>query len=189
MSGPDRNHGALKVRTDEIKDSGYHMSCTRDAQWLRELCSDIDDSDFTFVDDITIQLDIAKAEENIFINCVIAVPIGLHCIRCLADFKFPLEATFHYTLYPDRDRYSSPDQEINREDLDVLYYQGDIIEISPVVREQLLLGIPSHPLCHTSCKGICPQCGANLNNTSCQCDTKKGSASKFEALKDFTVKH
>ena len=68
MNGPDRNRGALKVRTDEIKDSGYHMSYTRDAQWLRELCADIENSDFAFVKGITIQLDIVKAEENIFVN-------------------------------------------------------------------------------------------------------------------------
>ena len=77
---------------------------------------------------------------------------------------------------------------VNKEDLDLLYYQGGTIDISPLIREQIILSVPSYPLCQESCKGICSQCGSNLNQDLCHCDKEGVTNSKFEILKHFTVK-
>ncbi|MCK5011414.1 MAG: DUF177 domain-containing protein, partial [Deltaproteobacteria bacterium] len=71
---------------------------------------------------------------------------------------------------------------------DLFFYQGHIIDKVPLIREQILLHIPLYPLCHETCKGICPQCGSNLNHSLCQCDKEEVAGSKFEILKKLSLK-
>jgi uncharacterized protein len=49
-------------------------------------------------------------------------------------------------------------------------YTGKVIDLDPIVREQLLLALPSYPVCSEGCKGLCPVCGGNLNERECGCD-------------------
>ena len=188
MSVREKNRKALRVKLDEIKESGYHLSCSRSENWLSEIFRDLEGSDFTFVDDLEIKIEIFRAEKDIFISGLIRTAIKMSCIRCLGDFDFPLEAEFHYNLFPADEREFSPEIEVSKQDLDVLYYQGGFIEISPLIREQVLLNIPSHPLCRKLCKGMCSKCGSNLNKVPCQCEREEGVISKFEALKNFPLK-
>jgi len=50
---------------------------------------------------------------------------------------------------------------------DVFALEGDVLDVSDVVRQNLLVEITQFPLCRPDCKGLCPQCGANLNHTTC----------------------
>ena len=188
MSVREKNRKALRVKLDEITESGYHLSCSRSENWVSEIFKDLKDSDFTFVDDIEIQIEIFKFEKDISVSGLLKTAIKMSCIRCLGDFNFPLEAEFHYDFFPADERESSPEIEISTRDLDVLYYQGGFIEIPPLIREQVLLNIPSYPLCRELCKGICSKCGLNLNRVPCQCEKEEGVGSKFEALRNFPLK-
>jgi uncharacterized protein len=179
----------LWIKLDEIKESGYHLSCSRNKDWIENTVSDIESIDFTFIDGVRIQLEVSRSERSFFISGLISTIISINCIRCLDDFDYPLEAEFRYTLYPSDESKVSPEMEINREDLDLLYYQGDGIDIAPLVREQILLNVPSCPQCRESCEGICSQCGSNLNQGPCQCAKQEKVISKFEILKHFPVKH
>jgi uncharacterized protein len=49
-------------------------------------------------------------------------------------------------------------------------YTGKVIDLDPIVREQILLELPEYPVCDEQCKGLCPVCGANLNDRECGCD-------------------
>jgi uncharacterized protein len=188
MSVREKNRQALRVKLDEIKESGYHLSCSRSKNWVSEIFKDLADSDFTFIDDIEIQVEIFKFEKDISVSGLIRTAIKMSCIRCLGDFEFPLEADFHYNLFPAEERELSPEIEVSKQDLDEIYYQGDSIEIPPLIREQVLLNVPSRPLCQELCKGICSKCGSNLNQAPCQCEREEGVVSKFEALRNFPLK-
>ena len=59
--------------------------------------------------------------------------------------------------------------EVEEGDLDLFGYIGEIIDLEPVVREQFVLAIPYAPLCKEACKGLCSQCGADLNVAACSC--------------------
>lgn len=54
---------------------------------------------------------------------------------------------------------------------DAVEIVGDQIDLAPIVREYVLLELPDAPLCRDDCAGICPQCGADRNETPCDCDT------------------
>jgi Predicted metal-binding, possibly nucleic acid-binding protein len=81
------------------------------------------------------------------------------CVRCLdpvvEDVEFDVNET--YLLHGEED----PDQE------DVFALESDVLDVSDVVRQNLLIEVSEFPLCKEDCKGLCPECGANLNSTMC----------------------
>ena len=72
------------------------------------------------------------------------------------------------------------------QDLDITYLSQDFIDLADVLTEQLQLQVPFQPLCKESCKGVCTQCGADLNVGRCAC-AKITKATPFSVLKDFKV--
>ncbi len=56
---------------------------------------------------------------------------------------------------------------------DVLPYNGEYIDLTETIRETLILSEPMKVLCRPDCKGLCPQCGANLNEGPCSCPTDR----------------
>ena len=81
------------------------------------------------------------------------------CVRCLEpvveDVDFGVNET--YLLNGEDD----PDQE------DVFALESDVLDVSDVVRQHLLIEVTQFPLCKEDCRGLCPECGANLNSTVC----------------------
>lgn len=90
----------------------------------------------------------------------------LHCSRCLESFdcavEIPMVSREFIIDLPERDF----------EDGEEIYHVNkntNEIELEDMVRAELLLHFPAIPLCSESCKGLCDQCGANLNKTTCSC--------------------
>ncbi len=81
------------------------------------------------------------------------------CVRCLADFLQPLHTGFD-ELYAFSARTTSESGLILPED-------GNV-DLQPLVREYLLLEVPISPLCKPECKGLCVECGADLNVAACE---------------------
>ena len=59
--------------------------------------------------------------------------------------------------------------EIEDDDLTTAYYSDGQLDIGDLLREQFQLALPMKPLCSDACRGLCAQCGANLNRTECGC--------------------
>ena len=59
--------------------------------------------------------------------------------------------------------------EVSEEDLDVFPFDGERVDLEPLLREQFVLAVPFAPLCAETCKGLCPQCGIDRNTASCSC--------------------
>ena len=66
-------------------------------------------------------------------------------------------------------------------------YSGKEIDLQPAVREQILLSVPPPPLCREDCKGLCPQCGKDLNEGECGCD-RTVLDPRWAALKGIQLK-
>ena len=54
------------------------------------------------------------------------------------------------------------------------YANGELLATEPLVAEQVQLNLPTHPLCREDCRGLCPRCGANLNDGPCGCAEPPG---------------
>jgi len=72
------------------------------------------------------------------------------------------------------------------QDLDITYISNDYIDLSEVLTEQLQFQVPFQPLCSDDCKGMCTQCGADLNVGRCAC-AKIVQQKPFSMLKDFKL--
>jgi uncharacterized protein len=95
--------------------------------------------------------------------------LELACSRCLEAFAAPVEALFDLLLVPGPKPVTREEEELSAPDLDLDYYTGEVVDLESLLREQILLAVPLKPLCAEICRGLCPQCGANLNRETCQC--------------------
>jgi uncharacterized protein len=91
------------------------------------------------------------------------------CVRCLTRFWQPLHGEFEelYALVPPR--HGGIYEKDNEDSESELILPDDAnVDMAPLVRELLLLEVPISPLCKPDCKGLCPECGADLNGSPCE---------------------
>lgn len=85
------------------------------------------------------------------------------CRRCLAPTEVHVEEELHL-LFAD-----ASDEESDESDVYLMEPQGTTVDLRPALREQWLLAVPGFALCREDCKGLCPQCGEDLNLGPCDC--------------------
>ncbi|MHB8766052.1 MAG: YceD family protein [Deferrisomatales bacterium] len=91
------------------------------------------------------------------------------CVRCLAEFETDVAEPFHITFVREGHGADAGEAEIHREDLDAELLPGGEIDLTGIVLEQFFLALPAHPVCRESCRGLCPTCGADRNQSDCGC--------------------
>ncbi len=106
------------------------------------------------------------------------------CDRCLKQVSVPVEAAFDVTYVPAADYAEVETAELQAEDMGLSVYEDEAIDIDELVREQVLLNLPSRALCTEDCKGLCPVCGANRNEKPCECESENTDP-RWKALKDL----
>src|SRR5262249_41790007 len=93
----------------------------------------------------------------------------LECVRCLRTFDLPITADL--TVVMDRAAGRSRlghEHELERDD-DMKFHDGRLLDLREEARAALLLGLPITPHCREDCRGLCPRCGADLNDGPCGC--------------------
>ena len=101
--------------------------------------------------------------DNIYVTADVNTTILVECRRCIDPFEVDITTTLDL-LFSMGDASSEPDEDDQR------YYDGEILDISEDVRRVLVLEIPTWSLCSEACKGLCPECGTDLNTTECSCE-------------------
>jgi DUF177 domain-containing protein len=95
--------------------------------------------------------------------------LALACGRCLEEIHLPLDLPFDLLYVPHQDPVAEAEVEVEDDDLTTAYYRDDEIDLGQLVLEQFYLAVPMKPLCRESCRGLCPECGTNLNTATCAC--------------------
>jgi uncharacterized protein len=85
------------------------------------------------------------------------------CRRCLTELTAPVQGEMHL-IFADSD-----DEEAEDPDVYPVDPRAAELDLRPAIREQWLLAAPAYPLCRDDCKGLCPRCGADLNQGACGC--------------------
>jgi uncharacterized protein len=114
-------------------------------------------------------LHIGRSGRGLLISGAFSGGLDLVCSRCLELFRF--QAQERFDLYCETAPKGPPDEEheVAGGELDVTYLEEGRINTDHLLRENLLLSLPLQPLCGEECHGLCPQCGANLNQGACGC--------------------
>ena len=108
------------------------------------------------------------------------------CDRCLSTVEFEVGQDFHYQLKVGEEPQTATDYNCTEEDCEVVYLSLPAIESSDILREQLLLALPTSCLCGVTCKGLCDRCGINLNKKQCKC-RETNEDSPFALLKKIQI--
>ena len=118
------------------------------------------------------ELALNRIDKELNIRGNISVTVTLQCSRCLAEFNKAIDLDVDLTYLPVEEMSREEIHEIARDESEIGYYRDDEIDISDVIKEQLLLNLPMKPLCIDECKGLCPVCGTDLNLQQCNCKTE-----------------
>ena len=94
----------------------------------------------------------------------------LLCARCLEPVNQHLSGDFDLIFRPESVDGDGRERAISEEETEIGYYEKGGLLLEDVVREQVLLSLPTRTLCGPDCKGLCQHCGQNLNQAKCHCD-------------------
>jgi uncharacterized protein len=92
------------------------------------------------------------------------------CARCVEPVQVPIQGRFDLIFRPESADADSGERAITEDETEIGYYAESGLLLEDVVREQVLLSLPSRTLCKANCQGLCPRCGQNLNTAQCNCD-------------------
>ena len=113
--------------------------------------------------------EIHKDKDKVRLVGTVATELELPCSRCLEPFRLPIAATFDLRYLPASEASTDVEREVDDEDLETSYYRNDEIDLNELLREQFYLALPMKALCREDCRGLCAQCGTNLNMSTCDC--------------------
>lgn len=120
---------------------------------------------------LTLDLSVSRIRDQVFLQGSLVTTLDRVCDRCGADYVQELVLPFRYTLLPEPTERPRDEAEVRLydEDLEVSFYKGYEMPLSPLLAEALVLEVTGGSLCQPECAGLCAQCGANLNESPCAC--------------------
>jgi uncharacterized protein len=141
------------------------------------------DADAPLSGPLAVGLDLIAVEGTVCVTGVVEGTAIRQCVRCLKDFEEPIAFSVRVAYEREmkmpppvaqredaRKKKATPvEVELEEQNDDIYHYVGDHLEIAPMLREQLILAAPMHPLCREDCLGLCPRCGKDLNTGPCGC--------------------
>lgn len=118
---------------------------------------------------VALAFDIHKDRQQFRLVGRVAGTLGLSCSRCLEEFPLQVDEPFDVLCLPASENTGEQEREIEEDDLTTAFYRDQTIDLGQLVTEQFYLAVPMKPLCRDDCRGLCPQCGTNLNAGACGC--------------------
>ncbi len=175
-----------KVRIEDLPDEGldFHFSDPKE-EWDRYL-HEIPALGFHIREALEAAIRLQAFGNAVQIKGWLHTVLELQCCRCLEDFSYPLTSQIDVTLFPEKGVVQEEDVELEAEDLKTGFFTGEEVDLSGLIREQIILAVPYRTLCQDECRGLCPQCGKNLNEGDCTCE-RKADPSAFDALKNLKL--
>lgn len=200
----------MKIHLSEIKEEGQDYRFTDQDTWLAQALSALDESDQelgklkpqasaaakprpTLVD-----LNLSKVDGVVIAKGDYQSQLQLLCSRCAKLFTYDLKGKIYDLYTRDREfageenkKVTGTAKSVHREEdenlPEITYLTQEWVDLSEILTEQWVLQIPLQPLCKADCKGICQNCGSDLNVGRCAC-AKIQTTNAFSVLKDFKGK-
>jgi uncharacterized protein len=176
----------MKLNVREIDEVAKQLAYEEPTDTLNGLLVHGQVCDYEFPVAADVRVNYYRAGQEIFFQGHISGGVIGHCARCLEEYPFRLDKDFFLMLVPRAEL--PPEVELTDEEPDLSFYEGDHIDLSPLVREQIILALPTRPLCREDCKGLCSSCGVNLNVQACTCATRIGDP-RLAVLRNLKVSH
>lgn len=118
---------------------------------------------YSFDGDIVVKGEFVATGRGYRVSGQISCTKSFVCDRCL-------EQSSQQQVHDFDEAYQKRGQGYAEDDQDVNYFDGEQVDISPMIRDVLLSDQPLNNICNADCRGLCLKCGANLNHGDCGCD-------------------
>ena len=155
-------------------------SFTEEKQIVRSdlTCKSLELNEEGLQDPIKVEAKIAKNSSCLTVDCSIKLKTHFSCDRCLDEYDSEISTKAEFVIISD------PRMKADSEDIMFVSLSDDEVDITPNIREAVMLAIPYKRLCNKDCKGLCASCGKNLNEGSCSCNDEIVDP-RWEKLKEI----
>ena len=134
---------------------------------------DPQDSEYRVAAPVDFVLDVQRLADQAYgLSGRARTRLHVECSRCVEPFEVPIDAAFELRYVPQAENAGEGEVEVGEEDLVTAFSRDGMVDLIDLLREQFVLALPMKPLCSDDCRGLCPECGTNLNKTQCDCAPK-----------------
>ncbi len=113
---------------------------------------------------LDVRLEAQEVGHDVVVRGRLSGAAGLECRRCLQPVELAIDEEVAVLYQSGIDRVEAEEAEVYP-----LPERGKELDLSDMVREQVMLAVPAYAICSEACKGLCPHCGKNLNEGPCGC--------------------
>ena len=152
----------MKIRLDQVN---------KPFDWqetLRLSSAELDRVDVVSLGEIACRGRVSPMVEDFLLQASLAYDQELCCVRCLRPVTAPVTTNLELLVRIGSEEVSE-ERELQSEELGVLIVAKPEFDTRPILIEYVQLAVPMKPLCNDDCPGLCPTCGADLNEGPCQC--------------------
>lgn len=174
----------MRFRLEDISKEGQEAVFVEKEDWLDERLAHETYRFFYFAAPIKLQIQLRRSGRIVIVKTRVEITVKWFCARCLDPFIQTMNAEFTTTLKPKPDLPLAHELELTPEDLETEFYEGEEIDLTNLLQDQVLLTLPPKAICKEDCRGLCPKCGRNLNKEACQC-LEQDIDPRLAALKAF----
>lgn len=142
---------------------------------------------YTLMSPLDVDVEACRIEGRLMTVISVRADVSVPCSRCLEPAMVEIKGNLRYffSLRPHEDKTDVAESAAyGEEELILLDSWEDEIDLAPMIWEVLITSLPASALCSENCRGLCPQCGTDLNKSSCDCIKDNGDP-RFDVLRPF----
>jgi len=174
----------MRFPVDEIPEEGLSFAVENEQDDFA-----IESEDCRLAGPVKVAGALEKVGREVFLQGRVETRLTVTCARCLEEFAFPVKTrvTAHY-VPEEAAPPGKAEMELHAEDIDVEFYDGETVDLTQAIHDQILLTLPASCLCRENCRGLCPHCGTNLNLGACECQDETTGDPRLDILKTLKDK-
>ena len=180
----------MYIRIEQVNEEGLALEFEEKPQLFPVLSEMINQGECQFVAPIKTALKAIPIGDMIKVTGEMNTVICLPCGRCLVEYETPLKSRFELTYVPRIPEALQEEEqeevEISAAEMGLIYFEGEEINLQDGIQEQVILAFPIKAICKENCKGLCANCGNDLNEGDCGCDRQPPN-NKFALLNNLKL--
>lgn len=179
----------MKIQVAGISEEKRAFAFSADTAWWEERGTDPRLHE-ALGEPVSLGVSASQLGASIYLEGRLDGELSLTCSRCLERYRHEFLDRFRLVLEPAGDRVPADPEGADQlarnglyvsEELEYGWFQGGELTLDDFFAELVALAVPVQPVCRDDCRGLCPSCGVNRNEISCECEEGSGNR-PFAAL-------
>jgi DUF177 domain-containing protein len=170
------------IEIEDLKTEPLHV---RHLYGVKDL--DFAHADAALDEPVSVDFVLDHKDKDLRLGGTLQTSVRYKCARCLRESSHRLATSFDLLYLPQPDSSVDQEVELKYEDMQIGFYDGIRFDVDLMVLEQIELAMPMKFICQEGCKGLCVNCGADLNESPCRCESSQID-SRLAVLREFRKK-